>query len=322
MQGLRTRAIALALVLAMVLAACGGGGDAETEAGGDAGDGGKTDTSEPVEGEGGDAAESDGAAPDDAATDPGEGAAPAPDPATEGGAEAGGGGAPAAPPASTPGAAPSPAAAAAPTNATALARVLRVEDLPKGYQKADESVGENDEDGDFEEAFRKCMGVAGADANAIGTPAGQASRTFSDGPPNPQNPEGITSGVLGFGDAAAPERMVVELGKLFASEPGRKCIAEEIRKVIDAQVKTMSPTATTAVEAKQISAYSAGGGIAQLQLKVTVDFGAQKFVFYSDLVVVRANIYAAMVGFTNSNTPFDVKVGQPILDKAVARIAS
>lgn len=316
MLGLRSRAVALALVVAMVLAACGGGGDAETDASGD--DTGTTESSEPVDGAAEPGSEDPAATTDEGAADPAEGGAAGP--AADGG-QPSGGGAPAPPPASTGGGAPAPAAGA-PADADALARLVRVEDLPSGYQKSDETVGENEEGQDFEEAFAKCMAAAGADANALGTPSGQASRTFTEGPPNPQNPEGVTSGAIGFADAAAPERMLAELGKLFASEPGRKCIAEEIRKVIDAQVKAMSPTATTTVEATQLGAYAAGGGIAQLQLKVTVDFGAQKFVFLSDIVIVRAGNYAAILGFTNSNTAFDPKVGQPIVDKAVARLSA
>lgn len=315
MLGLRSRAVALALVLAMAAAACGGG-DSSTETADDAS---ATDTSAAVDTTDDTAAGGESGTPEEAAPAPeaaggSDPAAPAPE---EGATE---GGAPAPPPAQA-GGAPAPGQPVPVDDAAALSRVLRVEDMPAGYQQQDESTGGDDDQAEFEESFRRCMAVAGADANAMVEADGEANRTFGKGSANPQSPEGISSGVAGYGDAAAPERMMVELGKLFASEPGRVCIEEEIEKAVAAEAGTAAPGATFDVDAQELNAYKAAGGISQLRLVITVNFGAQKLVFVSDLVIVRAGNFASLLSFTQSNTAFDPKVGQSLVDKSLARLA-
>lgn len=322
MTGMRTRAVALAMVLAMVLAACGGG-DSETETGADAASTDPTDTTEVAEsGDAGDADDPAASDPvDGSGTDGGAAVDPAaPTPAAGADAPSGGATDPAAAPAA--GGGQSAAGAKPADDAAALARALRVEDLPTGYQQHEETKGEDEEQAEFEESFRRCMKAAGANPDALGEPTGEASRSFGKGPANPQNPEGISSGVGAFADAGATERMIAELGTLFNSEPGRVCIEQEIQKAVAAEAATAAPGATFEVDAQALSAYKAANGIAQLRLEITVNFGAQKVVFYSDLIVVRAGNFASILSFTQSNSAFDPKVGQPIVDKAVARLSS
>lgn len=322
MSGRRMRAGALALVLTLTAAACGGG-DSETETAGEDDDvlsspsslvdgattddvAGETPADAATDG-GGDAATS-GPADGEQPTEGGDGGqAPAP---SGGGDNGNTGGEPA------PGEAPKGPAV---DDAAAKSRLLRLEDVGSGYEKGEESTGNQDEDG-FDQAFEKCLSAAGVDPNAVGEPNGQASRQFNEKGGDPQLQEGILSAVAGFSDAGAPARMTNGLKQLFASAPGRKCIEEEIEKAISS-APFFPAGATVDVVATQLTAYTAGSDIAQLRLKITVTVGVQSFVIYSDLVVVHSGNFAGIVGLTNAEEPLATAAGQPIVNKALARLA-
>lgn len=323
--GKGVRSLATALVLAVVLAACGGGGgEDEVQADQDTGD--ATTQSEGGEA-GGDDTTDDAATTDDPSTDAdvetGTDGGEAPPPADSGGAgDSGGtsGGQGTTPPANSGGSGGSGTASKPVDDAGALAKVLRIEDLPAGYQQNEEYSGPNEEQERFAESFEKCMGAAGVDASGLAEPTGQAGRSFSDGPGNAQEPDEVGAGVIGFADTGAAQGWIGALDALFSSKPGRDCVANEVEKALEAEIQQIAPGATVEVEAQASTAYAPAGAHAQVRLITTVTIGVQEIVYVTDIVTVQAGGALGTVTFTNQDSAFDPAVGRPIVDKALARL--